>query len=176
MRVLLITFFGFMFLQSCKTPQGEDKRFFAAGQASDGEAGATSNISAPQPKPSMPLPPLIGGPKETDLEKGAFYVICQAQTQLTGPQILTLKALRAATHQQDCLASERYLRDERNKRLMIESEELVELNLLSLLKAYPHIKHISIKVAKGVDRVCPLPSEQTCHFIDPDPSFIPVNE
>ncbi len=176
MRVLLITFVSFLLLQSCKTPQVDDKRFFASGRKTDAEGATTSKISAPQPQPGTPLPPLIGGPRETELESGAFYVICKAQTQLTGPQSLTLRALRAATHQQDCLASEKYLRDERNKRLMIESQELVELSLLSLLKAYPHIKDISIKVAKGVDRVCPLPSEQTCHFVGPDPGFIPVNE
>ncbi|WP_141732091.1 hypothetical protein [Oligoflexus tunisiensis] len=151
----------------CRTTKEEDKRFFAAGQSSnEGIAGVNVN-PPPDPKPGKPLPPLI--PEAADpLEKGAFYQLCQAQNQLTSQQFLTVKALLAAVHQQDCAAGERWLRDQRNKSIMIDSEELVELQTLTLLQNYPHIRDLYIKIARGVAPVCPVSRPQNCHFSVPE--------
>ncbi|HYX37915.1 MAG TPA: hypothetical protein VE954_32845 [Oligoflexus sp.] len=149
-------------LFSCRTTKEEDKRFFAESKGSNDGLQGVAVTPLPKPVPGTPVPTL---PEPADpLEKGAFYGMCKAKDQLTSQQALTVKALLAAVHQKDCLAGERWLRDQRNKTVMIESEELVELQTLTLFQNYPHVRDVYIRIAKGVDPVCPLRLPQTCHF------------
>lgn len=163
---LLFAVLAVALILSCRTTKEDDQRYFAASKSSnEGIAGISVN-PAPQPNPGKPVPLL---PEPADpVEKGAFYTICAAQNQLSTQQALTVKALLTAVHQQTCAAGESWLRDQRNKTLMIESEELVELQTLGLLQNYSHIQDVYIKAAKGVDPICPLRSPQTCHFLKPD--------
>jgi hypothetical protein len=165
MRIIVSLLTGIVLI-SCRTTKEEDKRFFAPAQSSnEGIAGVNVN-PPPDPRPGKPLPTLPIAPDP--LEKGAFYQLCQAKNQLASPQILTINALLAAVHQQDCAAGERWLRDQRNRSIMIDSEELVELQSLALLRHYPHIRDLYIKIARGVEPVCPVPLPQNCHFTVPD--------
>lgn len=165
MRFIVSLLAGFVLL-GCRTIKEDDERFFAQGNKSnDGIAGVNVN-QRPEPKTGEPLPPLI--PDAGDpLEKGAFYVLCEAKNQLSSAQALTMKALLAAVHEQRCADAERWLRDTRNTSIMIESEELVELQSLSVLQNYPHIRNVYITLAKGVEPLCPLALPQSCHFREP---------
>lgn len=166
MRFIVSLLAGFALL-GCRTTKEDDERFFAKGESSnDGLAGVTVN-QKPQPDSGEPLPSLI--PKPADpIEKGAFYRLCMAKNQVTSKQALTIQAMLAAVHQQECDDAESWLRDQRNTSLMIESEELVELQSLALLQNYPHIRNVYITVAKGVEPLCPLPLPQVCHFRKPE--------
>lgn len=165
MRFVISLLAAFVLL-SCRTTKEDDKRFFAeANKSNDGIAGVAVN-QKPKPKPGEPLPPLI--PEAADpLEKGAFYLLCEAKDQLSSAQALTVKALLAAVHEQTCRDAERWLRDSRNASIMIESEELVDLQSLAVLQNYPHILNVYILLAKGVEPVCPLALPQTCRFKEP---------
>jgi hypothetical protein len=166
MRFIVSLLTGFALL-GCRTTKEDDERFFAKGKRSnDGLAGVTVN-QKPQPNPGEPLPSLIPDPAEP-IEEGAFYRLCMAKDQLTSKQALTMKAMLAAVHQQECDDAERWLRDQRNASLMIESEELVEVQSLKILQNYPHIRNVYVTVAKGVELLCPLPLPQICHFKKPE--------
>jgi hypothetical protein len=162
MRFIVSLLAGFALL-GCRTTKEDDERFFAKGKKSnDGLAGVKVN-QKPEPKPGEALPSLIPNPSDP-IEKGAFYRLCMAKDQLTSKQALTIQAMLAAVHQVECDEAERWLRDQRNSSLMIESEELVEVQSLVLLQNYPHIRNVYITVAKGVEPLCPLPLPQICHF------------
>lgn len=166
MRTLLLTLVITQYCMACRTSQPEDQRDFAKSRGTnDGVAGVT--IHPPPPANQGTPVPLLPKPAEP-LEKGAFYVLCEARAQLSSAQALTVKALLAATHQQSCTAGEEFLRDGRNQSLQIESEELVEVQSLTLLQNYPHIRNVYILVAKGVDALCPLGYPQICHFRKPE--------
>jgi len=153
-------------LLGCRTTKEDDQRYFADGKGSnEGIAGVSVN-PPPNSKPGTVLP-ILPQPQDP-LEKGDFYRVCVASDQLTSQQSLTVKALLAAVHQQTCADAERWLRDSRNQSLMIESEELVELQTLALLQSYPQIRDVYLKIARGVDPICPLQSPQKCHFSQPE--------
>ncbi len=165
MRFLTSVLVGLVLL-ACRTTKEDDERVFAQGNKSNEGIAGVNVSSRPEPKPGEPLPPLI--PEAGDpLEKGAFYRLCEAKNQLSVAQALTVKALLAAAHQKTCADAERWLRDSRNASIMIESEELVELQSLAVLRNYPHIRNVYITVAKGVEPICPLALPQACQFREP---------
>lgn len=165
MRYIVSLLTGLVLL-GCRTTKEDDKRFFSkANKSNDGLAGVSVN-QKPEPKPGEPLPSPLPEAREP-IEKGAFYGLCAAKNQLSSAQALTVKAMLAATHQQKCADAELWLRDSRNSSIMIESEELVELQSLTVLQNYPHILNVYITLAKGVDSLCPLSLPQTCHFREP---------
>lgn len=166
MRFLTSVLTGLLLL-SCRTTKDDDERFFAKGKDSNGEVAGVSVAQRPAPKPGVPTPSPLPNPTDP-LEKGAFYSLCMARDQLTSAQALTVKAMLAAVHQTSCEAAEVWLRDQRNKSIMIESEELVELQSLALLQNYPHIRNVYILIARGVEPICPLPLTQTCQFKVPE--------
>jgi hypothetical protein len=166
MRFILSLLTGLLLL-SCRTTMEDDERFFAKGKDSNEAVAGISVTQKPAPKPGVPIPSPLPNPMDP-LEKGAFYRFCGAKDQLTSEQALTVKAMLAAAHQQNCEDAERWLRDQRNGSMMIESEELVELQGLALLQNYPHIRNVYILLARGVEPLCPLASPQTCHFRRPE--------
>lgn len=153
-------------LLACRTTKDEDQRYFADGKGSSEGIASISVNPPPNTKPGKPLP-ILPQPQDPP-EKGPFYRVCAANDQLTSQQSLTVKALLAAVHQQSCADGERWLRDPRNRSLMIDTEELIELQTLALLQSYPQIRDIYIKIARGVDPICPLLSPQNCHFLLPE--------
>ncbi len=168
MRFILVTILSALFLCGCRTTKEDDKRFFAELDKSKGVNASRGDTTVPTPNPGVPPPPIFPDPGQGLGEDQPFRKLCEAGEQLPPSQALTVKALLVATHQQECAAAEAYLQDERNKRLMIESEELIELETLAVLKAYDHIRELWITIAKGVERRCPLRSDQVCHFREID--------
>lgn len=166
MRFIVSLLTGLLLL-SCRTTKEDDERFFAKGKDSNGAVAGVSVAQKPAPRPGVPIPSPLPNPTDP-LEKGAFYSLCMARDQLTSAQALTVKAMLAAVHQTTCEAAEVWLRDPRNKSIMIESEELVELQSLSLLQNYPHIRNVYILIARGVEPLCPLDLPQTCQFRQPE--------
>lgn len=166
MRFIVSLLTGLLLL-SCRTTKEDDERFFAKGKKSNDAVAGVSVTQKPAPKPGVPTPSPLPNPTDP-LEKGAFYRFCLARSQLTSEQALTVKAMLAAAHQQTCEDAERWLRDQRNASIMIESEELVELQSLALLQNYPHIRNVYILLARGVEPLCPLALPQTCFFRQPE--------
>jgi hypothetical protein len=166
MRFIVSLLTGLLLL-SCRTTKEEDERFFAQGKESNGAVAGIAVNHKPAPKPGIPIPSPLPNPTDSP-EKGPFYSLCMARDQLTSEQALTVKALLAAAHQTTCDDAEVWLRDQRNKSIMIESEELVELQSLSLLQNYPHIRSVYILIARGVEPICPLVLPQTCQFRQPE--------